>query len=80
MFGFLICDFCWNENEPTNSQPLLSANTNNRNIGLILKKLASSKKSNQTFPLQLETVDPEFLLYKKFKGMKFDIKNNNIPK
>ena len=66
-----------------------STNTNNtdnlpgefmnaNDIDSILKKLAIEKRIDQYFPLQMETVDLEFLLYKEFNKIKFDKQLNNI--
>jgi len=75
-----INDFISNlEKDNITASQTTNTNKNNTNdIDTILKKLASSKKISSTFPLQMETVDLEFLLYKEFNSIKFDINKNNI--
>ncbi len=68
------------ETTNNNSQHIPITTEINSDIDQILKKLAVSKKIKDSFPLQMETVDLEFLLYKEFNEIKFDTKNNNISK
>ncbi len=54
--------------------------TNNcdSDINKILLKLVAEKRIDTSFPLQMETVDLEFLLYKEFNDIKLNKKFNNI--